>query len=1074
MHLKEKGYMKTKLITLTGLILFFFTLQAKAQENNNVISPILRITKEPGQANEIRLENLKVKVDVVGNLSTTTFEMHFFNPNSRVMEGELVFPLSDGATISRFAMDVNGKIREGVPVEKNKGQKVFESIERRQVDPGLIELVEGNTFKTRVYPIPANGYKTIIIAYDEELQVKEERSLYSLPLYFNKEVKGFSLSVEVFKQKITPVLIDNRFENFDFNSWEENYKAVATYENILLNHQLKFAVPKTKNTIGVYTEKGLRTDDTYFYVVTGLEDLRRPKRVPNLISVFWDVSSSSEKRKLNEEIELLEGYLRKMKDGNVELFLFSNTLEKIGEFSIQNGVSDKLSGLLRKLDYDGGTQLGAIDFNGAKGKEILLFSDGMGTFGDNNLQKCTKPLIAVNSCPKADHSVLNYLAISTGGTYINLQKLNTDEALVEMTNESLRLMSIKHENSVSEVFPSVSVKASKNFSCAGKLNGNNGLITINLGYGTELVHQLQVEIPANGLESNGMLEKIWAGKKLWELNLLYERNKDLIREIGKKYSIVTKNTSLIVLETIEDYVEFKIEPPKELLPEYLKLISKQEKELENSEKNAIDRVVEMYKAKIDWWKREIKPVKPGAMLEGAVNSNLYRETSAIEVREYINEIKQVSGIVYDENWLPLPGVSIMLKGTNQGVLTDVEGRFIITVPENAILQYMYIGFRTVEQDVSGIITTEIGLPLDDVSLDEVIVTGYGVTRQNRLARRERPAVVAEELLMVEDVEMEDVAFLSDASYTKESNNSPSEGAIFLKPWTPDAAYLKELEKYNKADIYEQYLKLKKKYQDVPSFYTDVSNLLFTEGLHEEAVRVVSNLAEIQLSSHELLRVLAHKLEQMKEYKASIEIYKKVLEIRKEEPQSYRDLALVMVKNEQYQEATDILWEAIKKSWDGRFPGIEAIMVTEMNGVIVQGGKKVKTSHIDERLLENLPVDIRVVLNWDADNTDMDLWVTDPRNEKCFYSHKETLIGGLMSNDFTQGYGPEEFLLKKAIKGKYKIEANYYGSSQQKISGPVTIYLQLYLHYGKPNQDLKEIILRLSDNKEIVEIGEFEF
>ncbi len=1074
MHLKDKSNMSTKLFYIAGIILFLFTFQGKAQDDNTVLSPILRITGESNKLKEIHLDNLKINVNVVGNLTTTTFEMQFYNPNNRVMEGELVFPLQDGATVSRFAMDVNGKIREGVPVEKNKGQQVFESIERRQVDPGLLELVEGNTFKTRVYPIPASGYKTIIIAFDEELQSKGERSIFSLPLFFNKEVKNFSLEVEVFKQKLAPILLNNKFENLAFNNWEENYKAEAHYENYLLNHQLKFAVPKTNSVIGVYTERGVRTNDNYFYVVTNFDDLRRPKKVPDSISIFWDVSSSAKKRKLKLEVELLEKYLAKMGNGNVELFFFSNEMEKVGTFSVLDGKSDVLLELLKNIDYDGGTQLSSIDFSKAKGKEIMLFSDGMGTFGNNNTQKSSKPLIVINSCAKADHSLLNYLAISSGGNYINLQKSNTDEALVDITNESLRLMNIAHSNSVSEIYPSVKVKVSNTFSCAGKLLGNQGDLTINLGYGAEVIYSLQVKIDGNSFDSKGMIEKTWASKKLWELNLMYDKNKEEIKQIGKDFSIVTKNTSLIILETVEDYIEYKIEPPKELLSEYLKLTKEQEKEFENKEKNTIDRVVEMYKAKIEWWKREINPIKPNPARDGVDNSNLYRGTSLIEEREYSSETKQISGIVYDEEGMPLPGVTIVIKATNRGTITDLEGRFSFSVPENAILQYKYIGFQTVEQDVSGITNTEVGLTPDNVSLDEVVVTtGYGFTRRNPRASRPQPV---EDIVVMEEAEVsEDIAFSTvETKEKKTSTDENAKGAIFLKPWTPDAPYLKALEKYEKKDLYTQYLKLKEEYKDIPSFYTDVSNLLYTQGLHKEAVRVVSNLAEIQLSSHELLRVLAHKLEHMKEYDASIEVYKKLLEIRKEEPQSYRDLALVYSKNEQFQEAVDIIWVAVKTSWDGRFPGIEAIMVTEMNSIIAKGGSKVKTNHIDERLLENLPVDIRVVLNWDADNTDMDLWVTDPRGEKCDYSHKETLIGGLMSNDFTQGYGPEEFLLKKAIEGKYKIEANYYGSSQQKIAGPVTIYLQLYLNYGKPNEELKEIILRLSDSKEVVEIGEFEF
>ena len=73
----------------------------------------------------------------------------------------------------------------------------------------------------------------------------------------------------------------------------------------------------------------------------------------------------------------------------------------------------------------------------------------------------------------------------------------------------------------------------------------------------------------------------------------------------------------------------------------------------------------------------------------------------------------------------------------------------------------------------------------------------------------------------------------------------------------------------------------------------------------------------------------------------------------------------------------------------------------------------------------------------------------------------------MSNDFTGGYGPEEFLIKNAIKGKYIIQANYYGSTAQRITGPTTIYLELYTNYGKKNQKKNVVTMRLSNNKEVI-------
>ena len=58
----------------------------------------------------------------------------------------------------------------------------------------------------------------------------------------------------------------------------------------------------------------------------------------------------------------------------------------------------------------------------------------------------------------------------------------------------------------------------------------------------------------------------------------------------------------------------------------------------------------------------------------------------------------------------------------------------------------------------------------------------------------------------------------------------------------------------------------------------------------------------------------------------------------------------------------------------------------------------RTQAFDARLMRNLPLDLRTVLGWDADNTDIDLWVVDPHGERAFYGHPLTQQGGRMSQD----------------------------------------------------------------------------
>jgi uncharacterized protein YfaP (DUF2135 family) len=74
-------------------------------------------------------------------------------------------------------------------------------------------------------------------------------------------------------------------------------------------------------------------------------------------------------------------------------------------------------------------------------------------------------------------------------------------------------------------------------------------------------------------------------------------------------------------------------------------------------------------------------------------------------------------------------------------------------------------------------------------------------------------------------------------------------------------------------------------------------------------------------------------------------------------------------------------------------------------------------------------DLKITLTWDTNATDVDLHVTDPAGEVCFYSHKETKAGGNLDTDVTTGYGPETFTLAQAARGKYLVEAHYYSSHE---------------------------------------------
>lgn len=93
----------------------------------------------------------------------------------------------------------------------------------------------------------------------------------------------------------------------------------------------------------------------------------------------------------------------------------------------------------------------------------------------------------------------------------------------------------------------------------------------------------------------------------------------------------------------------------------------------------------------------------------------------------------VTGTVVDQNGEPLMGVNVIEKGTTNGTMTDMDGRFTLSVPGNATLQISYIGYTTEEVVVNNQTKLNITLKEDSQNLDELVVVGYGVVRKADLA-----------------------------------------------------------------------------------------------------------------------------------------------------------------------------------------------------------------------------------------------------------------------------------------------------------------------------------------------------
>lgn len=132
------------------------------------------------------------------------------------------------------------------------------------------------------------------------------------------------------------------------------------------------------------------------------------------------------------------------------------------------------------------------------------------------------------------------------------------------------------------------------------------------------------------------------------------------------------------------------------------------------------------------------------------------------------------------------------------------------------------------------------------------------------------------------------------------------------------------------------------------------------------------------------------------------------------------------------EAVRLAAVAITHTWASRFVEVEWPALVLLHLLVAVGESyNVRDIWPLEATLRcpNFDIGVIVWLGWDTDNTDIDLHVVEPSGNEVFYSKPRSRIGGHLSKDMTQGYGPEVYLLKKPAAGRYAVQAKYFASHQ---------------------------------------------
>ncbi len=946
----------------------------------------------------VRLVHAGVDVYAEGSLVHTVIDLTLSNPNARVLEGELRFPLHAGQTVTGFALDMSdGSMRAAVPVPKARGREVFEDVVRRGVDPALLEQTAGENFRLRVYPLRPGATRRVTIALTEWLTPgAQQRLKLALPLDFAgtpadvldlhvrlhaTDTKGVQVSGD-----LDGANIDMTGPDADVRLRREAFQPAADRRNAL---DVSWPAPQGDTLLRERVD-----GQGYFHAEVQVPDQPVPRARPDDVTLVWDASGSGAKRDHEAELRLLGTLFAWTPDVRVRLRVVRDAAEPDRVFDVRHGDWQALRGTLKAIAYDGASNAAlwtAPASRAPKSGLALLFSDGLGNWGGPvPAAGGDMTAYAVQAGAGGSAVFLRRWAESRGGRLLDLAALASDDALRLIQQRGSRLVRVDGEGFDQPAVASWRPDAGR-LGIAGRFTAPTATLDLVLESGDGTISHKRVELaapPRGDGPQAGFVAQRWARLRVDELLAQPELHHTEIAALGNRFGIVTPETSLIVLETLADYQRYEIEPPPGALRDAWDA-GRRRTDAEKSDASTrhLASLVDRFGAMQAWWDKDFpKDPPPGSGVTAAA--------------------------------MPAPH----LVGSAAPAMAPPPA------------------------------------PAPVAGLDASRLASADAASRERRDQAQR-------------VEITGASVAPAPAKLKKAVDTPADIRIAIQPWSPDAEGTRRLAQAAAADRYAVYLDQRLAAADSPAFYLDAAQVFASGGQRALALRVLSNLAELRIEERGLLRVLAYRLEEMGETAEAIRLLQRVAELAPDEPQSWRDLGLADAAAGHWQAAVDALWHTASGTWSPRFGDIDLVALGELDAIAAL--HKVDVSAVDARLRRNLPLDVRVALAWDTDDTDIDLWVKDPNGEWVSYQNRLSRQGGRNTPDVTQGYGPEVFSLKKAIPGTYEVHAKYYASHRQALGNTTSVMMRLTTGFGTPAEKHRDTIVRLQAAKDDLLIGTFE-
>ncbi len=972
---KETCMKILKLVLVIPLI-FLTLLSLKADTPTN---GYISLTAPDGTGLELR--DMKVKAVVDGMTAFTEMELTFYNPENRQREGHFSILLPPKATMSRFAMRINDRWQEGEVVETRKARQAYEDFLHRKQDPALLEQDNGNMFRARIFPIPANAEKKLIVSYSELLV--NNHATYVFPLKGLPQLKNMSIKV-FYKDKSVPTGKDSGVVS-SLGGQVKNWQVMSVEKKDYQPDQdFSLSFPSAQKDI-----YALRVDNMAAVKFQPLPiDLKWKSKILNDWVILYDTSASQAldyEKNLGQFGKILQELFDSKAASSALIIAFDQEVKKIGEITKSNEINTVLSSLKERQ------ALGASNFELAftelskltdsQERRLLIISDGAPTAFETNKIKLSEILSKITSIERTD-----CLALSTyrNEDFLTALSRASDQAGVVLNGEIGQEAMIKKLNTPTWKEISIDVPGAEWFwpqKLEGLQPGDEIVVFAEIAkdkpfqikdsFKKEII-TLQPE-----LTEKELLKREWVKARIQKLleNEATSQDKDMksamhneIIRLSEKERVLSPYTSLLVLETEWDYQRYKID--RNALADILTIGS--------DGLTLINRKAE-----------DIPVVQPVASKQNT----------------------RVQGLALRKQEAT-PGEGDLARNGAAPALAEER------------MEFEEADFKAKEGG-----SLDAATPAREV--EQAVQTGTSSTL-NQVAKRsetEDTSELAQQRRIITPPSNPVPSIVSEQ--VSGASNIETNGK---EPWIGDYAQAKKMMKDSDLKSTKEFiLQWRAKNPADALALIALGEVEAKMGNGSAAARAYGSLIDLFPSRADIRRWAAERLLEITEgHVLAKDSLIKANEQRKDHPSGYVLLATAEMITGHLDSAINILVAGLSRQYPDRYPQVDRIM-KEIIGLILsskQGQHLLKDESVQEiarkyNINTKMKSQLRFLLTWETDANDVDFHIYDKDKNHAYYQGKILSSGGELYADITQGYGPECFTVENPKAFPYQLQAHYY-------------------------------------------------